>query len=63
MADAMFSGWAVRTLSAHHPAFDPYASHHAGRFGWWGMRPSTPRHPLHKDGPPRSSGTSGIRLP
>ena len=25
MADDMFSGWGVRTLSAHHPAFDPYA--------------------------------------
>jgi len=27
MADDMFSGWGVRTLSAHHLAFDPYAYH------------------------------------
>jgi glycogen debranching enzyme len=27
MADDMFSGWGVRTLSAHHPAFDPNAYH------------------------------------
>ncbi len=27
MADDMFSGWGVRTLSARHPAFNPYAYH------------------------------------
>jgi glycogen debranching enzyme len=27
MADDMFSGWGVRTLSADHPAFNPYAYH------------------------------------
>jgi len=27
MADDMFSGWGVRTLSSRHPAFDPYAYH------------------------------------
>ena len=27
MADDMFSGWGVRTLSAEHPAFNPYAYH------------------------------------
>lgn len=28
MADDTFSGWGVRTLSAHHPAFDPCAYRH-----------------------------------
>jgi glycogen debranching enzyme len=27
MGDAMFSGWGIRTLSAEHPAFNPYAYH------------------------------------
>jgi len=27
MKDDMFSGWGVRTLSAQHPAFNPYAYH------------------------------------
>lgn len=27
MSPAMFSGWGVRTLSARHPAFNPYAYH------------------------------------
>jgi glycogen debranching enzyme len=27
MAEDMFSGWGVRTLSARHPAFNPYAYH------------------------------------
>ena len=27
MAADMFTGWGVRTLSAHHPAFNPYAYH------------------------------------
>ena len=27
MADDMFSGWGVRTLSARHPAFNPYSYH------------------------------------
>ena len=27
MAEDMFSGWGVRTLSAQHPAFNPYAYH------------------------------------
>ena len=28
MADDLFSGWGIRTLSARHPAFNPYAYHH-----------------------------------
>jgi glycogen debranching enzyme len=27
MADDLFSGWGIRTLSAHHPAFNPYSYH------------------------------------
>lgn len=27
MSPEMFSGWGIRTLSARHPAFDPYAYH------------------------------------
>src|SRR5581483_5243173 len=27
MADDLFSGWGIRTLSARHPAFNPYAYH------------------------------------
>lgn len=27
MAEDMFSGWGIRTLSARHPAFNPYAYH------------------------------------
>lgn len=27
MGEAMFSGWGIRTLSAEHPAFNPYAYH------------------------------------
>ncbi len=27
MAEDMFSGWGVRTLSAQHPAYNPYAYH------------------------------------
>jgi glycogen debranching enzyme len=27
MSPEMFSGWGIRTLSAHHPAFNPYAYH------------------------------------
>ena len=27
MAPDMFSGWGIRTLSAHHPAFNPYSYH------------------------------------
>jgi glycogen debranching enzyme len=27
MADDMFSGWGIRTLSAKHPAFNPYSYH------------------------------------
>ena len=27
MSEAMFSGWGIRTLSAEHPAYNPYAYH------------------------------------
>jgi glycogen debranching enzyme len=27
MGEAMFSGWGIRTLSAEHPAFNPYSYH------------------------------------
>ena len=36
MATDMFSGWGVRTLSARHPAFNPFA-YHLARYG---------RHPM-----------------
>jgi glycogen debranching enzyme len=34
MAEDLFSGWGVRTLSSRHPAYDPYSYHRGSVCRW-----------------------------